>query len=233
MIEIEKDLYNMYSSLERLESLDKHYYKNPSYSKRKQRLKNRVDIINSNKYLWFDSCSKDFYKYEIRGLEDDVFKLTDFMYSRVGLLDVLTCYRYQDSFRKKTSRLRKRISNILAEDHLFFLTFTFDNDKFRNKNLPKQETLRKYVSRWLQEYTNDYVGNVDFGEQFGRIHFHCVVSLKQEKVNPTTWKKGAINFQRINNKNDKALALYVNKLCSHALKESTKNQYLLYPKRTF
>lgn len=229
MIEIEKQLFDFYSSLEHLESLDKHYYKKENFNIKDNRRLLRCDIIDSNKYLWFTNYCNNIHKFNMHDLP--TMQLLDYMYDRVGLLDIITSYRYTDSFRKKTTRLRNRINRILTNDNLFFITFTFDDDKFRNKKLPSQKTLRKYVLRWLESYTNDFVGNVDFGAENGRIHFHCVCSLIESKVNHKTWTKGAINFKVINNKNDKALSLYVNKLCSHALKESTKNQYLLYPKK--
>ena len=40
MIEIEKDLFKLYSSLERLESLDRFYYKKEDFDKRQFRLQN-------------------------------------------------------------------------------------------------------------------------------------------------------------------------------------------------
>lgn len=228
MIQIENQLFKMYSSLEKLESLDKHYYKKSNYDYRDLRRLLRCDIIDSYDFLKFKNHYKNILNYTFRDIP--TIKELDYMYSRVGLLDVITCYRYYDSFRKKTSRLKRRINILFKKNNLFFLTFTFDDSKFRNKKLPSQKTLRKYVNRWLNLYTCDYVGNVDFGETYGRIHFHCIVSLKESKVIGSTWTKGALHFEQITNKNDKALSLYVNKLCSHALKESTKNQFLLYPK---
>lgn len=228
MIEIEKELFNMYSSLEKLESLDKHYYKIDTFNNRDFRTFLRCNIIDSNKLDWFNNCSNNIYKHNIRDIPN--IQILDFMYSKVGLLDTITSYRFKDSFRKKTIRLRKRIDLILEKDNLFFLTFTFDDKQFKGHKLPSQQTLRKYVNRWLNWYVNDYVGNVDFGGEKGRIHFHAVVSAKDNIILGNSWFYGALNFKRIKTKNDKALALYVNKLCNHALKESTKQQYLLFPK---
>jgi len=233
MIEIEKQLFDMYKSLEKLESLDKHYYKKEDFNSRSFRLQNKVNIIESFKYLVYDNSTKNIHNYLIRDIP--TIKELDYIYSRVGLIDTLTCYRYQDSFRKKTSRLRNRINRLFHYDNLFFLTFTFDDNKLKKKDVTKvkQETLRKYVTRWLKKYSIDYVGNVDFGSINGRIHFHCIVATNYEKINGKTWNYGALNFKKINNKNDRDLATYINKLCSHSLKESTKNQYLLFPKKIY
>lgn len=230
MIQIDKQLFDMYRSLEKLESLDKHYYKKEDFDSRSFRLNNKINIIDSFKYLLFDNSTKNIHNYLIRDIP--TIKELDYIYSRVGLIDTLTCYRYQDSFRKKTSRLRKRINRLFMYDNLFFLTFTFDDRKLKKKDVSKvkQETLRKYVNRWLNTYSIDYVGNVDFGSKNGRIHFHCIVATDFKKVDGNTWCYGALNIKKINNKNDKDLATYINKLCSHSLKESTKNQYLLYPR---
>lgn len=230
MIEIENQIFKMYSSLEKLESLDKHYYKKDNYNKRLNRLQLKCELIYSNKFDWFNCISKDIHKANLKDV--CTMNFYDSLFDRVGMLDSVTSYRLQDSYRKKTERLKKRINRLFKNENLFFLTFTFDDKKVvKNGVWLKTNTLRKYVTRWLKEYCTDYVGNIDFGGENGRLHFHCVVSCKESKVNGNSWNYGALNFKRINTKNDKKLALYVNKLCSHALKESTKNQYLIYPKK--
>lgn len=232
MIEIENQLFKMYSSLEKLESLDKYYYKKDNYRIKDNRYFLRSNIIESRKLDLFNLTSKSIYRYNQREL--NTLPLYDYLFDRVGMLDLITSYRFMDSYRKKTDRLKKRINRIFELDNLFFLTFTFDDKKvIKNGKWLKQQTLRRYVVRWLKANCVDYVGNVDFGGENGRIHFHCVCSSIEPLINGKSWKYGALNFKHIYTKNDKRLSLYVNKLCSHALKESTKAQYLIYPKKKY
>lgn len=229
MIQIDTQLIEMYKSLEKLESLDKHYYKIDDYKKNNSRYLMISNIIDSNKIHLFNACSSKIHNFNLRDI--NTISVYDYLLDRLGMLDFVNSYRFQDSFRKKTERLKKRIELIFTYDNLFFLSFTFDNRKFKKGfNNTSQKTLRKYVTNWLKKYCNNYVGNIDFGGKKGRLHFHAVVSLKAEKVNHKTWKYGALNFEQIYSKNSSAISLYVNKLCSHALKESTKYQYLIYPK---
>ena len=156
----------------------------------------------------------------------DNYKLRKWLYDQFGSCDVLESIRIEDAFKHKTRRLQKRIIKILDSDKLCcFITFTFD-EKHINSN---DDSKRKYVRRWLKKFCYDYVANVDYGSKNGRIHFHAVVCLDNQ-IDSNTWMFGALNFKKIIKKDDKALALYVNKLTNHALKESAKRQVLIYKK---
>lgn len=229
MIQIDTQLIEMYKSLEKLDSLDRHYYKKDNYKKNDNRYLMISNIIESNKLDLFNSCSSKIHNFNKREL--NTLPIYDYLLDRVGMLDFVNSYRFQDSFRKKTQRLKKRVELLFTYDNLFFITFTFDDRKLK-KDLKdiSQRTLRQYVTRWLKQYGLNYVGNIDFGGKNGRLHFHALVSIKNDRVDNKTWSYGAINFKKVNNKNSSAIALYINKLCSHALKESTKYQYLIYPK---
>ena len=222
-----REYFLIEKSIMKLNNLDKHYYpKEEKFNKYPY----KSELIDDIRYNLVVSVSKQEQQLIYREL--DYNKYREFLLNRVGVIGIVESLRLRNSFRQKTIRLRSRINRILDRDNLFFITFTFDNKKLRKDiNSIKQESLRKYVTRWLKCYCNDYVGNVDFGGKNGRIHFHAVVSLKESKVNNKTWRYGALNFERIFIKDDKSLSLYVNKLCSHALKESTKRQTLLYPKK--
>ena len=157
----------------------------------------------------------------------DNYQLRKWLYNQFGSCDVLESIRIDDAFKHKTRRLQKRILKILNTDNLCcFITFTFDDLHLKNNN---DNSKRQAVRRWLKKYCNDYVANVDYGEKNGRIHYHAVVNLI-DTINHSSWPYGALNFKRIVKKDDKALALYVNKLTNHALKESAKRQVLIYKK---
>lgn len=219
---IDKEYFKIYNSLLKLEN------KYNGYNIRDLRFYLKSKIIDSDNLKTFDSINRSAFTYKIHNKY-----LDDFLIDNLGIVDYVTSFRFKDSYYQKTKRLKKRINRLFKNDNLFFLTFTFDDKKLKKKDISfyKQSTLRKYVTRWLKDYSFDYVGNIDYGGKNGRLHFHCVVALKTDKVNHKTWNYGALNFERIITKDSTKLSLYVNKLCSHALKESTKCQYLIYPKK--
>lgn len=222
---IDSEMIRYYNSLEKLYSLDKHYYPKENFNKNINRYLNRSFIVDSKSFYLFKCLSKRSFLYNQKELNS--LSVLNELFDKIGVIDSVESYRYSHSFYQKNIRLRQRISKILKKDNLLFLTFTFNNDYIDKRD----DIKRNYVQRWLKKYCNDYIGNVDFGGENGRIHFHAVVSLKLKDVDCKSWKYGAINFKRIITKNDKSLTLYINKLCSHALKESTKRQHLLYPKK--
>ena len=157
------------------------------------------------------------------------YKLRNWLYNNIGCCGVVETIRLNNAFNHKSSRLQKRINKILNDDNLhLFITFTFDDKHLYNLN---DDSKRQAVRRWLKKYCSNYVANVDYGGKNGRIHYHAVVSCINN-IDFKTWKFGAINFKKIINNDNKRLALYVNKLTNHALKESTKRQVLIYKRNT-
>lgn len=212
-------------SLEKLDSLDRFYYPKENYNKRKNRFIYKSNCLNNNYLDLIYSVGKQQKEFLYRELE--TLHFNDYLLNKIGLTAIVESLRLQESTKKRNIRLKDRINKILQNDKCIFVTFTFNDDYIDSI---KDKYKRVYVVRWLKKYSIDYVGNVDFGSKNGRIHFHCVIAVNKD-IDCTTWKYGAINFKRINNKNLKALTLYVNKLTNHALKESTKCQYLIYPKK--
>lgn len=218
------------NSIEKLNNLDKHYYP------KEEKFNRYIDksfCISKDYLLLLNVLTKQQHEFLLRDL--NTLQFNDYLIDRVGLCNLVETLRLNDSYKKKLNRLRNKINKLFKQENLFFITFTFDNSKLRKKdvNLYKVATLRKYVTNWLGNYANDFVGNIDYGGLNGRIHFHVVVSTKLSRIDYKTWNYGAINFERINNFNDRSIAIYVNKLCLHALKESTKRQTLLYPKKKY
>ena len=98
MIDIDNQLFKMYSSLEKLESLDKHYYKIDNYSIRNNRFILKADLVDNKKFDIFNSTCKTIHQYNVRDLYN--IELYDYLMDRVGLLDIITSYRLRDSYRK-------------------------------------------------------------------------------------------------------------------------------------
>lgn len=225
-----KEYIPIANSIEKLNNLDKYYYPK---TEKVSRYINKSYCITNDYLLLFNVITKQQREFAFRELNTLYFN--DLLIDKIGLCNLVETIRLNDSYKKKLTRLRARINKLFLKENLFFLTFTFDNSKLRKKDISlySERVLRQYVTRWLKKYTNDYVGNIDYGGKNGRVHFHVVVSSKLSRIDGKTWHYGALNFERIITLNDKAIGVYVNKLCLHALKESTKRQTLLYPKKKY
>ena len=106
-------------------------------------------------------------------------------------------------------------------------SITFISLVLKNTN---EETRRKYVTRALKQMSDRYIANIDYGTKNEREHYHAIVVCDQ--VDHTLWSEyGAINFERIKATSDSVkLAKYVVKLTNHAMKESVKQNRVIYSK---
>lgn len=143
----------------------------------------------------------------------------------------LEAHRINHASYQRTSRLRKRIAEIisnarLANNNVLFLTFTFTDACLNSTNF---ETRRRYVSRFLRSNCVRYVANVDYGSKNGREHYHAVV-LANGKLDYTKWTNGSLNGKKvaINDICHTKLAKYVSKLTNHAIKATCKRSVLIY-----
>lgn len=126
-----------------------------------------------------------------------------------------------NSWYYKTGLLKRKISYMLTNFECVFLTLTF-TDKVLNSTT--QETRRRYISRWLKSKSDYYIANIDYGSENEREHYHAIINCRVDN----SWEYGAINFKQITNKNEKALAKYINKLTNHAIKATTKQNKVIY-----
>lgn len=138
------------------------------------------------------------------------------------------CEKINHAYYQRVKRLKKRIAHMLNNGKNLFLTLTF-TDKVLNKT--KEQTRRDYVAKYLKQFGVEYVANIDFGEENEREHYHAV--LNTDFINPLTWKCGNLDVKQVRNATDKELdcirlAKYVAKLTNHAIKETTKRNYLIY-----
>lgn len=143
-----------------------------------------------------------------------------------------------DARRQKILRLKKRIIKMCSfSQNVWFLTLTWSPKVLESTSA---ETRRTYVNRFLTDCAFiDYYANIDFGDvdknpktKF-REHYHCVIALRGGEVLPK-WKYGWFNYKLVTktSKSITKLSSYCNKLCYHALKDSTKNQKAICPKQT-
>lgn len=151
-----------------------------------------------------------------------------YLYTNYSKNEIKEGFRVLNNKYKRTKRLRDRIFSFFDKDCLF-LTLTFNNKTLKNTSF---ETRRQYVRKFLKSYSDKYVANVDFGEKYGREHYHAVIQC--DHVDHNTWHFGSINFRKINVNSISAYKLseYVDKLTHHAIKKTCKRYALIYSKKS-
>ena len=128
----------------------------------------------------------------------------------------LAYYRVQNMEYQRNARLNKRIELICYRENAVFITLTIKDSYLESLSF---ETLQRYAQEWARKNLHWFVGNADYGDENGRLHFHLVGNYK-ELLASSSWKYGAVNFQRITQKNPRRLRLYILKLRNHAIKET-------------
>lgn len=151
--------------------------------------------------------------------------------SNLGLdKELKECFKINHAEYERTKRLKNRVGDMLRSGPCLFLTFTFTNTSL---NETTSLTRRRAVTKFLKQYNCKFVANIDFGNdetKTMREHYHALINC--DYVNSKSWKYGALNFERVRNKNienDKIkLSKYISKLSNHAIKETTKRSSLIY-----
>lgn len=76
--------------------------------------------------------------------------------------------------RAKRKRYREHLRKMISKyGQLYLVTLTF-GDCYDSTNTA---TRKKYVQRWLNDYTLDYFACLDIGKKGGREHYHCICAL--------------------------------------------------------
>lgn len=122
------------------------------------------------------------------------------------------------SYQRRDSRLKKRLENMLQNEHTYFITFTIAPKYY---DLKYNTYLRKIKEALAG--ASGWVVNSDYGNINDRLHFHCVATFKSQLDYNTLnniYKYGSINFKPIYNTNEKALREYLNKTFNHSIKQT-------------
>lgn len=195
-------MYSKYDIDFKKECYDKHF-------------KDYKDYLKSN-YNNIPSVYDDSVGEYIKNFDFAYYKNLDFINS----FPEYDCCRLLDLSRKrKTSRVKKKISSFIESGNAIFVTLTFSDDVLSRTS---KLTRRRYVSRYLKEFSSQYVANIDYGGKKGREHYHAVVT---DDLVLKKWRYGLINVERTRTKgNDIArISRYITKLSLHSLKSSTTN----------
>lgn len=156
--------------------------------------------------------------------QTDKLQLVDQLHSNYTPEELEACYQLNDARKKRYLRLKNYIMAMsLFFDNLYFVTLTFSPEFYDSKD----ETKRDHVKRCLHKNSPYYIANVDYGAQFGRLHYHCITT---EFIKPDMWPYGAVYTEKIKNssKDIAKVSKYAVKMTNHALKETNKTKKVLY-----
>lgn len=138
------------------------------------------------------------------------------------------CQRIGNTSYQRIKRLKGRISDLLQRGDCLFLTLTFNDSTLLNTT---QKERRDLVLDFLKKTNADFIGNIDFGKEKEREHYHVIINSC--KVDYTLWHaNGAVKGEkvRLRGKTETKLARYIDKLALHSLKDTTYQNRLLYSK---
>ena len=150
---------------------------------------------------------------------------------RKGYNEIDCAVRLNESKYRKAKKVREKIVDIVLNDKAVFITLTFTDKVLAETSA---ETRRRYVARYLKQFANKYVANIDFGvdkRYTEREHYHAVCD---STIDFTKWAYGRINAERIHNHdyNLQAVSKYITKLTNHALKVEGVQPRLIYSRNT-
>lgn len=130
--------------------------------------------------------------------------------------------RLLESKYRKYMRAREHISELVVSGQAIFITLTFTDDVLKNTSAL---TRRRYVSRFLKQYSDFYVANIDYSPNKQREHYHAVVN---NRVDMSKWVYGFVWCEQVRAHDycAKRVANYIAKLTSHAFKVNSTR--LLY-----
>lgn len=173
-------------------------------------LNERIFNEKLKKYIFFKK--RFFYLEEFPKTYEEL--LNEFRPFKMDLKEIEKIYNRNS---KKFSRALKRINYIMKNyNNVYFCTFTFNDESIKDykKNITK---FKKKLSKFC------YIGNIDYGTQNDRVHYHFVIGTPEE-IRELPWNYGFYNIKKCNN-NSKALSNYIIKLSYHSFKETNKLIY--------
>lgn len=131
-----------------------------------------------------------------------------------------------NNYKQKQFRNNKKVAFLLTSPCVF-LTLTWNDKTLSETN---ETTRRRYVKQYLNSLGVYYLGNIDYGDEKGREHYHALVQC--ETVDITVWRNlhnSSINVKRIKTDRVKSnnLTRYILKLSNHSCKTSTRSVRVL------
>lgn len=124
---------------------------------------------------------------------------------------------------KRKYRLKKAIKEII-NNHInesYFLTLTF-NEELLSKTTKEKRLL--IIKNYLNNQTDKYILNCDYGNKNKREHYHAIVIAKDKFINFTLYnsKYGHIVSRPLNLNRLQTKKSQIEILLNHALKETSE-----------
>jgi len=191
----------------------------------------RKTIVENGLYKRYAKARRNTFK-QSKGESFEGETLNDFEcylakdYNDVWFKMLEECERIGNTSYQRVKRLKQRVKMLLDGGVCLFLTLTFNDDTMAKTT---QEERRNLVLDYLKKTMCPFVGNIDFGKENEREHYHAVIRC--EKVDYTLWhQNGAIKGEkvRLRGNSETKLAKYIDKLALHSLKDTTHHNRLLY-----
>lgn len=154
--------------------------------------------------------------------------------------ELISFFELQRARKVQNKRVLNHIEYLFKNDYmLIFATFTFDEKNMRNS---ADTRYQKVIRSFGPEFVEDYIGNIDYGKNTDREHYHFILAVpkgcfepKYSLVNYEGHKTLVINnmpteivnydggftcFQLINEnlKDREKVSKYIAKLTNHSLK---------------
>ena len=106
----------------------------------------------------------------------------------------------------------------------YFCTMTLDEDSIKLT----MKYLKNQLTKCLNACHTCYLGNVDYGDTTGRLHFHVIIAENDIHIckDNLKWSYGFYDIKVISNKDSFRLGSYIMKLVNHATKETTKDKII-------
>ena len=192
----------------------------------------KKELIDSGKYDLY--CGKIYAEYSKYCSQTYGTEMNKKFEKYLGAEDILTdfekklCKQIYDSRRKKISRLRHKLEFRIANYDCLWLTLTFTDDIL---NSTSELTRRRYIQRFLKDLDIPfYTANIDYGDKEKnsnsneREHYHAII--QSDYLDMSLYNYGFVYVEKIHNTTNsiKKISTYINKLTSHAYKDSTKKQ---------
>lgn len=195
---------------------------------------NKNDIINNGVY-------KDFLQVR-KQIRNSGYKNESKISAYEGVFDKETTKNCMQIYNAEKARKRYgqnillkwiyAIDFLTKEELEYFkdLKIIFGTLTFKDKVLDKtsKKTRRRYVSRFLNESTSEYLANIDYGKENEREHYHFLAVVKGS-ISKNSWEYGWDYYQNVNIdlKSIKRAKNYILKLNRHSYKESTHQDRIL------
>lgn len=184
--------------------------------------------LYSDMYNILKCVGNDFYTFSFKKMNDleiDYYmKLFDnFTNDEIDEYN-LVCKFLKNRYAKKC-RYYKYIDFMLNNYKVcYFCTFTFNEESI----ILNKKYCRKVLTQMLKSLNTCYIGNVDFGDLHGRLHYHVIIAENEIHINKDSvnWSFGWYDIKVISNKDSVRLGSYIMKLVNHATKASTKDSII-------